>query len=171
MAEIVFLRGVNVGGARTFQPSKLARELAAFDVVSIGAAGTFVARGRVARRALHEELRRRLPFSAQILGCNDKELSALVAAPPFRGDAPARDEKWYVSVVDKAIKGAQLPLDTPPADWQVRVVATVGRFVCSLHRRRGRTLVYPNEVVERAFGVTATTRNWSTILSIARLLS
>ena len=171
MAEVVFLRGVNVGGARTFQPSKLARELADFDVVSIGAAGTFVARAKVARKALHAELTRRLPFSAEILACSHKEISALVAAPPFGSEKPAGDQKWYVSVVDKSIRGAKLPLDKPADDWQVRVVAVVGKFVCSLHRRRGRTLVYPNEVVERAFGVTATTRNWNTMLSVAKLLS
>ena len=44
MALIVFLRGVNVGGHRTFRPSTLARELSDYDVVSVGAAGTFVVR-------------------------------------------------------------------------------------------------------------------------------
>ena len=40
--RIVFLRGVNVGGHRTFRPSILARELSDYDVVNVGAAGTFV---------------------------------------------------------------------------------------------------------------------------------
>ncbi|MBI3694456.1 MAG: hypothetical protein HY238_06415, partial [Acidobacteria bacterium] len=44
MALVVFMRGVNVGGHKAFQPSVLARELAAFDVVNVGAAGTFVIR-------------------------------------------------------------------------------------------------------------------------------
>ena len=44
MALVVFLRGVNVGGHRTFRPSQLVKELADFDVVNIGAAGTFVVR-------------------------------------------------------------------------------------------------------------------------------
>ena len=39
MAFVVFLRGVNVGGHKAFQPSVLAKELADFDVVSVGAAG------------------------------------------------------------------------------------------------------------------------------------
>ena len=34
--------GVNVGGHRTFRPTILARELSAYDVVNVGAAGTFV---------------------------------------------------------------------------------------------------------------------------------
>ncbi len=44
MALIVFLRGVNVGGHRTFRPSMLARELSDYDVVNVGAAGTFIVR-------------------------------------------------------------------------------------------------------------------------------
>ncbi len=39
MALVVFLRGVNVGGHRTFRPSLLARALSRYDVVNVGAAG------------------------------------------------------------------------------------------------------------------------------------
>jgi hypothetical protein len=44
MALVVFLRGVNVGGFRTFRPSILARELSDYDAVNVGAAGAFVVR-------------------------------------------------------------------------------------------------------------------------------
>ena len=44
MSLVVFLRGVNVGGHRTFRPSILARELSAYGVLNVGAAGTFVVR-------------------------------------------------------------------------------------------------------------------------------
>ena len=54
MALVVFLKGVNVGGHKTFRPSVMARELQ-LDAVSIGAAGTFVIRER---RHSHEAPRR-----------------------------------------------------------------------------------------------------------------
>ena len=44
MALIVLLRGINVGGYRTFRPSMLASDLAAYDVVNVGTAGTLVVR-------------------------------------------------------------------------------------------------------------------------------
>ena len=47
MALVVFLRGVNVGGHKTFRPSLVANELSDFDVVNVGAAGTFVVRNRI----------------------------------------------------------------------------------------------------------------------------
>ena len=61
MALVVFLRGVNVGGHKTFQPRALANELAEFDVVNVGAAGTFVIRKAVSQAALGAEMLRRLP--------------------------------------------------------------------------------------------------------------
>jgi uncharacterized protein (DUF1697 family) len=62
MAHVVFLRGVNVGGHRTFRPAVLAQRMKRFDVVNVGAAGTFVVRARVGPAELRSELCRRLPF-------------------------------------------------------------------------------------------------------------
>lgn len=40
MALVVLLRGVNVGGHRTFRPTMLTEELKHLDAINIGAAGT-----------------------------------------------------------------------------------------------------------------------------------
>jgi uncharacterized protein (DUF1697 family) len=44
VALVVLLRGVNVGGHRTFRPTTLAEQLRHLDAVNIGAAGTLVIR-------------------------------------------------------------------------------------------------------------------------------
>lgn len=62
MALVVFLRGVNVGGHRTFRPSLLAKELSDLDLVNIGAAGTFVVRNRISQVTLRAEIAKRLPL-------------------------------------------------------------------------------------------------------------
>ncbi len=41
MAMVVFLRGANVGGHRKFLPTVLAEEMVDFDVINVGAPGTF----------------------------------------------------------------------------------------------------------------------------------
>ena len=69
MALVVLLRGVNVGGHRTFRPTKLAEQLKHLDAVKNGAAGTFVVRQPVSRAQLRAELARRLPFDAEIMIC------------------------------------------------------------------------------------------------------
>ncbi len=43
MASVIFLRAVNVGGANRCRPALIAKQLAKFGVVNIGAVGTFVA--------------------------------------------------------------------------------------------------------------------------------
>jgi hypothetical protein len=40
MALVVFFRGINVGGHRSFRPSLLAKELSIYDAVNFGAPAT-----------------------------------------------------------------------------------------------------------------------------------
>jgi uncharacterized protein (DUF1697 family) len=172
MALVVFMRGVNVGGHRKFQPGALAKEMAALDVVNVGAAGTFVVRTAVAQAALRAELLRRLPFEAELMICRGRELLDLAAAEPFPdGTAPA-EARPFVSVLAKRPRTLPaLPIRRPAGEqWQVQVTDIRGAFALSLWRRLGRTLLYPNEVVEKHLGVSATTRNWNTVCTICDIL-
>jgi uncharacterized protein (DUF1697 family) len=173
MASVVFLRGANVGGHRTFQPALLAKELAALDVVNVGAAGTFVVRGKVGDAALRAEMARRLPFDAEFIICPARDLVKLARAEPFGANLSETNVRPYVSVLAKSVQTLpRLPIRRPDNDeWQVKVLGVVGRFALSLHRRLGRALVYPNEVVEKRLGVSATTRNWNTISAICAILT
>ena len=173
MPLIVFLRGVNVGGHKAFRPSVLAKEMAELDVASVGAAGTFVVRKKVSEAALRAEFERRLPFASEIMICKSGEIEKLVSVEPFARETNSQDIKHYVSILSKRPQTApKLPISQPAgAEWQVKIIGLQGRFVLSLNRRLGRTLVYPNEVVEKQFGVPATTRNWSTIEAIGAALT
>jgi uncharacterized protein (DUF1697 family) len=172
MAHVVFLRGVNVGGARCFQPSALARELAHLDAVNIGAAGTFVIRKRLSEAVLRSEFARRLPFTTDLMICRFQDLEKLAAADPFPATAVPPDLRRFVSVLSK--RPHQLPLlpFSYPAgkDWQVRIVGVSGNLAWALWRRLGRSFVDPNSVVEKCLGVRATTRNWNTVLRLCEAL-
>jgi uncharacterized protein (DUF1697 family) len=172
MALIVFLRGVNVGGHKVFQPSAFARDLADFNVVNVGAAGTFVIRKTISQAMLRAELLRRLPFKAELMICRSRDLTDLASAAPFSDELSTKDVSRFVSVLATRPRTLPpFPISKPAGDkWQVRVIGVSGRFALSLHRRLGRTFVYPNEVVERNLGVSATTRNWSTISAICDIL-
>ena len=172
MALVVFMRGVNVGGHRTFRPAALAKELAAFDVVNVGAAGTFVIRKTIGQRALRAELLRRLPFQAELMICRGRDLIDLACGEPFPDEPSHKDARRFVSILAKRPRALpRLPISQPAGDkWQVKIVGVVGRFAVSLWRRQGGTMVYPNEVVEKNLGVSATTRNWNTISAICDIL-
>jgi uncharacterized protein (DUF1697 family) len=172
MPLVVFLRGVNVGGHKTFSPRALAKQLAELDVVSIGAAGTFVVRKSVSQAAIKSEISSKLKFEPGIMICKAREILDLAAADPFAAE-PSDGVTRYVTILAKRpASSPELPLLKPDGDeWQVMVLAIQDRFALSLHRRQGRNLIYPNEVIEKKLGVAATTRNWNTIEAICEILS
>lgn len=169
MASVVFFRAVNVGGHQKFQPVKLANELAEFDVVNIGAAGTFVVRENVNRAKLRAEILRRLPFKPELMICPAREVLALARGNWFGGAPAGKDIGRFVSVMQRAPRAKPpLPIEQPAGKkWEVRIVAITARFALSV-RRLGQT--YSNAVVEKHLGVPATTRSWNTIESICSIL-
>ena len=171
MALVVFLRGVNVGGHRTFRPSILARDLSRYDVVNVGAAGTFVVRRPGARSKFRAELLRKLPFEAEVVFCNGRDLIRLETDNPF-GAEPARpDVVRFVSILSKAGRvRAPIPVSLPPeGDWLLRIIASKSRFVFGVYRRHMKTIGYLGQI-DKLFDVPATTRNWNTIMMIVRIL-
>lgn len=172
MALIVFLRGVNVGGHRRFRPSDLVKQLSDYDVVNVGAAGTFVVRKAGSRSKFRAELARRLPFKAEIVLCDGRDLLQIETENPFASESSGPDTVRFVSILSKA-GGAQtsVPLSLPEgeADWLVRLIAAKERFVFGVYRRHMRTIACLGQI-DRLFGATATTRNWNTILAIIQIL-
>jgi uncharacterized protein (DUF1697 family) len=171
MALVVFLRGVNVGGHRTFRPSLLARALSDFGVVNVGAAGTFVVRKPGSRAKLRAALRRQLPFAAEIVLCEGRDLIRMERENPFAAEPSRPDVVRFVSILSKAGRvRPKAPIVLPPdGDWLVRVVAADKRFVFGMYRRHMKTIGYLGQL-DRLFGAPATTRNWNTIMSIVRIL-
>jgi len=171
MALVVFLRGVNVGGHRTFRPSILARELSDYDVVNVGAAGTFVVRHPGSRAKFRAALLRKLPFETEVMLCDGRDVVCLETEHPF-GTAPSRpDVVRFVSILSKAGHvQASIPITLPPSGkWLLRVIASKNRFVFGVYRRHMKTIGYLGQM-DKLFGVPATTRNWNTIVAIVRIL-
>ena len=172
MTLIAFLRGVNVGGHRTFRPSILAQELSEFDVVSVGAAGTFVVRKPKSRSKFRAALLRKVPFEVGVVLCDGRDLIRLETENPFTAVASPPDIVRFVSILSKAGGGVRVSLPvTFPADgeWLVRVIASEGQFVFGMYRRNMKTISYLGQI-DKLFGVPATTRNWNTIMAIVRIL-
>jgi uncharacterized protein (DUF1697 family) len=172
MILIAFLRGVNVGGHRTFRPSILARELRDHDVVNVGAAGTFVVRKPGSCAQFRAALLRKLPFEADVVLCDGRDLMRLETESPFAAEPPQPDVVRFVSIMSKAGGlRATLPVTFPPAgEWLVRVMACDGQFVFGTYRRHMKTIGYLGQI-DKLFGVPVTTRNWSTIMAILRVLN
>ena len=172
MALVVFLRGVNVGGHRTFRPSLLAKELHDYDVVNVGAAGTFVVRkpGR-SQAALRARFLRGLPSDTVAMLCDARDLLQVEMENPFGPEPPSSDLVRFVSILSKA--GAvqtPLPVNLPrQGEWFVRLIAAKDQFVFGTYRRHMKTISYLGKI-DSLFGAPATTRNWNTIEAVLRIL-
>ena len=172
VALVVLLRGVNVGGHRTFRPATLAAQLKHLDAVNIGAAGTFVIRRPVTRARLRAELARRLPFDTEIMICDGREIARLMSGDHFAGQPARPDIVRFVSVLSRRPRAAPpTPITFPSSGkWLLKILARDNRFVFGVYRRHMKVIGYLG-TFDRLFGIPATTRNWNTIIAIARVLS
>ncbi len=171
MRWVVFLRAVNVGGSNRCQPAQIAKELAKFGVVNIGAVGTFVVREDVSEAAFRAALARELPFKCEIMIRPAKEILDLAKESPFAGDR--RDDiDAHVSIMrERPATIPKLPIYAPSKDkWEIKISDVIGTAVLSLRRRVKNARLYPNAIVEKQFGVAATTRSWNTIEKIVKIL-
>ena len=171
MALVVLLRGVNVGGHRTFRPTTLTAQLKHLDAVNIGAAGTFVIRQPITRTRLRAELARRLPFDTEIMICEGREIVRLMTQNHF-ADQPVRpDIVRFVSVLSRRPSVApSMPMSFPSSGtWLLKILARDNRFVFGVYRRHMKVISYLG-TLDRLFGVPVTTRNWNTITAIAKVL-
>jgi len=130
--------------------------------VNIGAAGTFVARGRVSPT----EIAKAILFPLDVAIRPAAEVLRLVDGGPPR--APSGTQVFVSVLVAPATKSPGLPVELPPGrPWVLRVVAKQGPFVVSLRRVDRQRALDLSAVIERAYGVRATTRGWPTFERVA----
>jgi uncharacterized protein (DUF1697 family) len=172
MAHVVFLRAANVGGNNVFRPSQLVRALSHLDVVNIGAAGTFVVRGKSTPTQIREEIHSRLPFQTTIVVRPGKEILELVASDPFRGVKFSKDLRgWVGALAGKPKAEADFPVSFPSTGpWGVRFDRVQGAFAYGLWQRQPKGFHIPANIVEKTIGVSSTVRWYETFEKIAVVL-
>jgi uncharacterized protein (DUF1697 family) len=172
VAWVVFLRGANVGGGNVFRPSAVAKELPELGLVSLGAAGTFVARTGRSAAAVRKAIGAKLPFYPPMMVIPGAQVVGLLRRDPVGASNLAPGVRKFVSVAGAPLSGSvALPLAVPDAtSWGVRILAIDGPFALGVCRRFGTRMFYPNDAVERAFSTMTTTRWWETLVGAGRVL-
>jgi len=171
MPSIVFLRAVNVGGANLCRPALLAKQLLKFDVVNIGAVGTFVVREAVSESVLRSAIAKKLSFKCDIMICPARDVVKLTSKDPFARQLSGPDITRFVSVLHKRPpKLPPLPLSLPSdKEWLLKIISIPDRFVLGVYRRQMKAIGYLGKI-EKILGVPVTTRSWNTIEKIAAIL-
>lgn len=171
MSSVVFLRAINVGTANRCRPAEIVKKLARFDVVNIGAVGTFVVRKEVSESTLRAAIARQLPFKVEIMICPARDLQKLAAKDPFANQPSGPNVIRFVNVLHKPLrKRPSLPVSLPSDDdWVARIIAIQGRFVLGIYRREMKAIGYLGKL-EKQLGVPSTNRNWNTIEKVVKVL-
>ncbi len=166
----------------------IAKEMAQFGVINIGAVGTFVVRKNMSESVLRQAIAKKLPFKCEIMICPARDIIKLASGDPFKGQASGPDITRFVNVLAKPIRNVHsnsnqtstikpqtsqlppLPLSLPSEDnWLLKIVAIQNRFMLGLYRREMKAIGYLGKI-EKLFGVRATTRNWNTIEKVVKVL-
>jgi hypothetical protein len=149
----------------------LAEALKHLGAINIGAAGTLVIRRPMTQAQARAEVARILPFVAEIVVCQSREIVNLLSSDPFQGQSVRPDVVRFVSVLSQRPRLApSTPMQFPSSgQWLMKILARRNRFVIGMYRRRMKVIGYLG-ALDRLYGVTATTRNWNTIATVARLL-
>jgi len=169
--SVVFLRAVNVGSANRCQPAAIAKQLARFGIINIGAVGTFVVREDVGESTLRTAIARKLSFKCEIMICPARDIIKLASKDPFARQPSGPNITRFVNVLHKPLrKPPPLPLSLPwPDEWLLKIIAIQGRFVLGLYHRQMKAISYLGKL-EKFLGVPATTRNWNTIEKVVKIL-
>ena len=175
MASVIFLRAINVGGANRCKPAQLAKDLKKFDVVNIGAVGTFVVREKVSDATLRAAIAKKLPFKCEIMICPAKAIVDLAKKDPFARMPSGLDITRFVSVLHKPLDSSLVArhssLCLPSAnEWLLKITAIQDQFVLGVYRRQMKAIGYLGKI-EKILGVPGTVRNWNTIQKVIHVLS
>ena len=126
MRWVVFLRAVNVGKANRCQPAQIAKQLAKYGVVNIGAVGTFVVRQDVTESTLRAAIGKKLPFKCEIMICPARDILKLASKDPFARQPSGPNITRFVSIAAKPLRvplPLRLPLNLPSADdWLLKII-------------------------------------------------
>ena len=173
VALVVLLRGVNVGGHRSFRPAALAGQLQHLGAVNIGAAGTL--RDPEARRPGATARGVRPAPAVRLADCRVPRpvtLVRLLSHETFDGLSGAAHQVRFISVLSEPVrKTPPLPVHSavrgPVAGQGPRAPGTAGAR--PVYRRHMKVIGYLGKL-DRLFGVPVTTRNWNTLAAIAKVL-
>jgi uncharacterized protein (DUF1697 family) len=171
VALVVFLRGVNVGGHRSFRPTKLAEALKHLGAVNIGAAGTLVIRQPMTQAEARAEVARNLSFFTEVVVCQGRDIASLISRNPFEGQSMRGGIVRFVSVLSRRPRlTPSTPMRFPSSgQWLMKILTRRNRFVIGMYRRHMKVIGFLG-ALDRLYGVPVTTRNWNTIAAIAKVI-
>jgi uncharacterized protein (DUF1697 family) len=173
---IAFLRGINVGGQKLIKMQELLRIFSAAgckNVRTYQQAGNVIFESRSTSRknltkkieaALEADLGYRVPIIVRSIS----ELQQLISFNPFKKFTRSKEMMLLVVfLAEDPDQKPTLPFVSSTENVEIFDVADSVAF-CLARRKKNGWFGFPNGVVEKAFKVVATTRQWSTVQNVVK---
>lgn len=174
MIYVAFLRGINVGGRKVIKMTELARIFTSSGLKNVR---TYIASGNVIfesgsanRTAITKKtekaLRENLGYEVTVVLRTLSELETIVARNPFKQrTSGAGVMQCVVFLAAEPKSKIRMPLISTTENLEVFELADQTAFVVAGRKKNG-SFGFPNNFVEKEFGVAGTTRNWNTVNKI-----
>jgi len=173
LRHIAFLRGINVGGNKLIKMDALASALTSAGFRNVK---TYIASGNVifdsrakkldglekkAERKLLETFGHEIAvFIFSVAG-----LQALIERDPFRRIKSSSDVMLIVTFLKHKAPQVKLPLESKTENLEVFAIQDRAVFTVARRKKTG-WFGFPNNFIEKQFGVAATTRQWRTLQKV-----
>jgi len=172
---VAFLRGINVGGRRSVEMSKLEtafRSLGFQNVRTVLASGNVIFEGpKSDQAAMAEAIRAKmesaLGLKSDVILRTLSEIRKLAKSDPFKDCDVTPETKLYIAFLPhKSRSAAAYNYESPEKDIQIFGLARIDvGAVLALSPSRGTTALLT--ILDKQFGRNITTRSWATIQKIA----
>ena len=172
--HVALLRGINVGAHRRIAMPDLRDVLEAAgyeDVVTLLQSGNVAFKAKGSAKALEPALEKlidkELGVDPLVVVRTHAQLSAVIEANPFP-DAADHPKLFQVSFLSAKPKAAVVK-ELEGADWGSDSVAFRGREVYADHPNGMQKSKLARALTDKRLGVTATARNWNTVVKLHEL--
>jgi uncharacterized protein (DUF1697 family) len=173
---IAFLRGINVGGQKLIKMPELVRIFRAAGCQKVRTyqqAGNVIFESRSRSRKnltkrIETSLAADLGYSIPVVVRSVPELRKVIARDPFIEFRRSKDLMLLVVfLAENPDPKPALPFVSKTENVEIFDVAD-GVAFCMARRKKNGWFGFPNGVVEKAFNVVATTRQWSTLQKVVK---
>jgi len=171
---VAFLRGINVGGKKLIKMEDLRRVIESLGLKNVR---TFIASGNVLfdtsqtnrdalTRKIEKELLTAFGHDIPVVLQTIDELRDILRVGPFKKIKPSAGVMMCVTLLVAEPKASpKLPFKSAIENLEVLAIKNQVAFILCRRKKNGM-FSFPNNFFEKEFGVTATTRQWNTIVRI-----
>lgn len=175
MKYLALLRGINVGGNKKVPMAELTNmllDLGFWDVKTFLNSGNVLFESSLGneneiQKSISEGIEKIFGFEVKVILRDMQKIQKLMETDPFSAVPLNKDVRLYISfLAEKRISKLKLPYTSEKMDF--KILQSTGMEVFSVLNLQNARSVDAMGILEKEFGKDITSRNWNTLVKIAK---